>query len=259
MTVTEYIGKKLYTIEGVLSTEKCVDIITNCNDKGWKASAPSGSGHGNIVKEQPRTSQLSEFSDTNLLDALWTQVIKYLPKDLSYINWDANFGHKGGSEWKPLCMYPIFRVYRYQPGDKFPEHHDYRVARRYETEDEIVMEMSFTSYLVYLNDDFENGETGYWPDESGIHCRFNSNIAKQSSKMKAHQIKIIPKTGMGVVQYQHILHEGIAPTKENKYILRADIIYQKRTSKHARLQGTATEVPTTWDRIFEPGCKNYAD
>ena len=61
------------------------------------------------------------------------------------------------------------------------------------------------SLLVYLNDDFENGETGYWPNHSGIHCRFLRDVEKQHSK-KDHQILIKPKLGMCVVQDQNILH-----------------------------------------------------
>jgi len=66
--------------------------------------------------------------------------------------------------------------------------------------------------LVYLNDDFEDGETGYWPNHNGIHCRFLREVEKQHSK-KDHQVLITPKQGKCVIQDQNILHEGLAVSK----------------------------------------------
>lgn len=118
------------------------------------------------------------------------------------------------------------------------------------------VQQSFLSLLVYLNEDFDGGETGYWPDHNGIHCRFLRAEEKQGRK-KDHQVVITPKTGTMVIQDQNILHEGLPTTKGTKYILRSDIIHEREV---IRKKGVTSNVKDeNWERLFETSCKNYAD
>ena len=162
------------------------------------------------------------------------------------------------------------RIYKYQEGDSFPEHIDYKMRRKVIERDgasgKLVecVDQSFITLLVYLNEDFEGDQTGYWPDHQGIHCRFLRKAEKQMEK-KNHQVLITPQAGTAVLQYQNVLHEGLPPTSGTKYVLRTDIIHRSRkTSRHAKLPPLETEHRNgefvgEWERLFETSCKNYAD
>ena len=155
------------------------------------------------------------------------------------------------------------RIYKYEVGDAFPEHIDYKMHRKSIEMDETGMineyvDQSFFSLLIYLNHDFKGGETGYWPDHDGIHCRFLRDLRL---KKKGHQVLIKPKTGKAVVQYQNILHEGLPTTTGIKYLLRADMIHRRKKLRHPKLPPlTESDVITgEWEQLFEASCKNYAD
>ena len=124
-------------------------------------------------------------------------------------------------------------------------------------ENEEFVEQSFLTLLIYLNDDFEGGETGYWPDHNGIHCRFLRNEENNLVK-KDHQVVIKPVTGLSVIQDQNILHEGLPTSKGIKYILRTDIIHRKKMNRPKNVSLDPNSYGT-WERLFETSCKNYAD
>ena len=53
------------------------------------------------------------------------------------------------------------RVYKYEVGEVFPEHIDYKVKRSVIKSGKEYVQQSFLTLLIYLNEDFEGGETGY--------------------------------------------------------------------------------------------------
>lgn len=261
MLVNKLHGDKLITIENVLSSTECQMIIEQATKKGWSESPPTGGGHGHNDKELPRTSSFCVLYDDKLAEKLALKLRQYIPDDLTYLD-DGNVYLNSitkGSEWKPNYIYNKMRIYKYIPGQSFPEHHDYKVRRRIITENDEYIEQSFTTVLVYLNQDFEDGQTGYWPDETGIHCRFRKGADDSSSKQKLHQIVITPQTGKAILQYQNILHEGISPKKGDKYILRTDVIHTQRIVRPDKLKVKSKPNVGEWERVFEASCKNYAD
>jgi prolyl 4-hydroxylase len=261
MAVNKLHGDKLITVDNVLSPAKCKELIAMGNKKGWSASPPTGGGHGHNDKELPRTSSFCVLYDDELANELWKKLRPLIPDDLTYLDDDNVYlnSKTKGAEWVPSYIYNKMRFYKYEPGQSFPEHHDYKVRRRIVTENDEFIEQSFTTVLVYLNDEFEDGETGYWPDETGIHCRYKKGSDDSSSKQKLHQIRITPQTGKAVLQYQDIMHEGIAPRKGDKYILRTDVIHTQKIVRPAKLKSTPKPHIGEWERVFEASCKNYAE
>ncbi len=62
--------------------------------------------------------------------------------------------------------------------------------------------------VLYLNDEFEGGETNFYPDDEAkelLGC-------------------IIPETGMAIILPQDVFHSGEPITSGTKYILRSDIL-----------------------------------
>jgi hypothetical protein len=246
----------IFTIDHVLDQKTCKSIIDHCNQKGWNKSSPSGGGHGRTGKEDARTNEFCVFHDEQLAEKLWDEVNGHLDDNLAYLGDNVYFNQKKGCEWTPEFIYDKMRIYKYEPGDEFPEHIDYKMKRDSYKNSVKITDQSFLTLLVYLNDDFEGGETGYWPDHTGIHCRFLRDEEKQG-KAKEHQVVIKPYVGQAVVQDQNILHEGLPTTKGTKYILRTDVIHRRKSTMDHRVN--TKERVGEWERLFETSCKNYAD
>lgn len=254
---TQLHNDQIFTIDNVISNDECASLIEKANSKGWNNSSPSGGGHGRTGKEDPRTNKFCVFHDNTISTKLYNAVIKTLPTDLTFLGQNVYFNSvTKGAEWTPKFVYDKIRIYKYDVGDSFPEHIDYKVKRTVFRDGCEYVQQSFLTLLVYLNDDFKGGETGYWPDHNGIHCRFLRAEEKQSCR-KDHQISITPKTGLMVVQDQNILHEGLPPTKGVKYILRTDIIHERKAIRSLGVSNKAKDG--VWERLFETSCKNYAD
>jgi prolyl 4-hydroxylase len=92
----------------------------------------------------------------------------------------------------------MFRFYKYSPGQRFKMHRDGSYKRN-------DTECSFFTFLVYLNDDFEGGETEF-----------------------ADLFTIKPKTGDLLVFYHPYKHEGKLLISGNKYALRSDVMYRMK-------------------------------
>jgi len=248
----------IFTVDNVLTKEKCTEIIAKCYDIGWNASAPSGGGHGRTGREGTRTSKVVSFDDPVLATTLFNEAKKHLPTDASFLADETNYNyrnHTNGDEWTIDSCHTKIRAYKYDKGDSFPEHYDYGMRRVSVKDGKKTTYQSFVTVLVYLNDDFEGGHTVYWPDQTGIHCRFVMDADKQGNK-KNPAIDITPKTGTMVLQGQEILHEG-QPPSGTKYILRTDILYKRTVVMDPRLK--VKDYEGEFDEIFEPGCKNFAD
>lgn len=250
-------GDRIFTLDNIISNDECQSIIDRCNNKGWNDSSPSGGGHGRTGNEDARDNKFCVLYDDKLAKNLMDQLISHLPNNLEFLG-DNPYFHSftKGKEWSPAFIYNKFRIYKYDEGTSFPEHLDYKVKRSILKTDKEYVQQSFLSILVYLNEDFEGGKTGYWPDHNGIHCRFLRNVEKQCS-VKDHQIIIQPKIGMAVVQDQNILHEGLPTKKGIKYILRSDIIHEREVISDPRIIKEFRS--SEWERLFETSCKNYAD
>ena len=98
--------------------------------------------------------------------------------------------------WKPIALNERLRYYHYEIGQLFSKHFDilYRINDNTRT---------FLTFIVYLNEDFEGGQT-----------IFDEDI-------------IVPKTGDAIVFPHELKHEGATVTKGYKIILRSDVIFQK--------------------------------
>lgn len=93
----------------------------------------------------------------------------------------------------------LFRCYRYRAGMHFAPHTDGAYERN-------ESERSFYSFLIYLNDVEEGGETNFLVEP---------------------EISIEPRPGLGVIFQHPIPHEGAAVKAGVKYVLRTDVMYRK--------------------------------
>ncbi|MBU52272.1 MAG: 2OG-Fe(II) oxygenase [Deltaproteobacteria bacterium] len=173
----------IFTQDDVLSKDECQQLIERIEEIG-PSSAPINSIYGEVYRPSIRNNERIMFDDETLAQQLFNQVKDVLPKEV---------------DGKTLLgANERIRCYRYKPGMQFAFHADGSFVR-----DE--HERSYYSFLVYLNEEFEGGETSFLVEPETI---------------------ITPETGMGLLFQHPIIHAGERVTTGTKYVVRTDIMYR---------------------------------
>jgi prolyl 4-hydroxylase len=118
-----------------------------------------------------------------LAQEIWNELAPHAPKFIG--------------ESEAIGLNELFRFYRYQPGQQFRRHRDQSYIRNSN-------EASYYTFMIYLNDNFEGGET-----------RFDDLV-------------VAPKKGSALVFYHYLEHEGMEVIEGVKYVLRTDIMFRLR-------------------------------
>ena len=255
-----YCGDRLSIVKNFMSKDMCADLINRANQKGWSRSSVSGGGHGRTSNDVGAKNFFAVIEDPKLTDDyVWNIARKFVPTTPENLTQNPYFNSvTKGSEWILDGIYPVIRIYKYENDDSFPEHDDYKVRKRCVAKDGTTTEyMSFLTLLVYLDHDFVDGRTVYWPVREDVHCRFLRDSDKETGKKKP-SISIKPLTGTAVIQDQIMMHEGLAPVKGTKHIVRFDVIYKRVIPPNPKLKYDGKVVDGDWQKVFEPSCKNYA-
>eukprot|EP01119_Soliformovum_irregulare_P023906 TRINITY_DN8449_c0_g1_i1.p1 TRINITY_DN8449_c0_g1~~TRINITY_DN8449_c0_g1_i1.p1 ORF type:complete len:267 (-),score=42.36 TRINITY_DN8449_c0_g1_i1:23-784(-) len=121
--------------------------------------------------------------------------------------------------WELHGLNPRFRFHRYSQGQEFFRHSDASCASTTGHDGIEIVARSFLSLVMYLNDDFDGGETEFYFR--------NSNGSEMS-------IKIEPKMGECIVFHHdgsplNVHHAGLPIRSGVKYILRTDAMYIKKS------------------------------
>ncbi|KAL1303755.1 hypothetical protein AAFC00_007097 [Neodothiora populina] len=199
----------LRLIKDVLSPEECASIIAAAETMEFIPDAP-------IRDQGEETSVLAHnfywIVDQAFHDRLWQRVSPYVPEASS------------GKTVRGINR--RFRVYRYVPGAEYRCHIDgawppsginpVTDVYQYDSSPPAARQSSLFTFLIYLNDEFEGGETTF----------FIPSV--REGVMNAYPIKPI----MGsVAVFPHgeaqgaLLHEGTGVTKGAKYVIRTDVEY----------------------------------
>lgn len=223
-----------------------------------------GGGHGRTHREDARNNEYTVITDTAWANRLFQRVAPFLPPTMEWMPENAYFAKGiGGSEWSIAGCVDRLRFYKYGKDEEYPEHMDGSYSRTVTIHNEpsqTFKQHSFLTLLIYLNDDFQGGETKFFPDKQ--HCRFLRDI---EDKQAVHTIQ--PKQGMALINIHNILHEGSRVQSGTKYVLRTDILFQRPMEPHAKLEKFAPKsnhskgemTVTEWEKHFEPSCKMYHD
>jgi hypothetical protein len=131
---------------------------------------------------------------------------------------------------------------------------------RYDSESgQHYLQMTFLTLLVYLNEEFQEGNTAFWTQyangEVQGHCRF-----LRETKFTDADLKVSPKTGMALINDHVVQHEGEAPLKGTKYILRTDILHERPVPKErVNMKIVKGSDYSEWTRHYEPSCLHYSE
>ncbi len=109
---------------------------------------------------------------------------------------DIELINEGG--WQHYGLNEMCKFYKYIPNQKFALHMDHPFIRKSN------IDQSFQTLLVYLNDNYSGGGTSFIGMET-----------------------VNPHTGMAVLFYHHLYHEGKEVLNGEKYLLRTDLMYRK--------------------------------
>jgi hypothetical protein len=175
------LSRNIYTIDAFWTKQQCEDFIEKCEQKGFE-DAKILTGGGYKVVPSVRNNERVMYKDYDLADEIWQLLKPFAPQ---YI---------GQSE--AIGLNEMFRIYKYQPGQQFKRHRDLSYVR-----DE--SEASYFTFMIYLNDNFEGGDTGF-----------------------SDSLRIQPKQGTALIFLHDLLHEGSSVLKGTKYVLRTDIMYK---------------------------------
>jgi hypothetical protein len=204
----------LRLIKDVLTPDECTSIIAAAETIDFIPDAP-------IRDDGQETSILAHnfywIADQAFHDKLWQRVKPYVPE------------HSAGRKVRGINR--RFRVYRYVPGAEYRCHIDgawppsgidpVSDKYQYDSSPPDARQSSLYTFLIYLNDEFEGGETSF----------FIPSV--REGVMNAYPVKPI----MGsVAVFPHgeaqgaLLHEGTGLTKGAKYIIRTDVEYDVNPS-----------------------------
>ena len=172
---------QIFIVEDFLSAKDCARYIEMAELQTFEEAKVNMMGQ-QVTNKMVRNNDRLLFFDHDLAEDLWQKLKDFVP------------GSIGSSV--AIGLNEMFRIYRYEPGQRFKMHRD----GSYERND---TEFSILSFLIYLNTDYEGGETEF------------RNITT-----------VKPKTGMALVFHHPVRHEGKAIISGTKYVLRTDVMYK---------------------------------
>ncbi|KAI0404631.1 prolyl 4-hydroxylase [Xylaria palmicola] len=197
----------LSLMKDVLTHQECMSIVATMESIGFLPDCP--------LRDDGSASSILAHNvywvvDQAFHDALWKRVSPYIPSQV------------GGRKARGINR--RFRVYRYVPGAEYRCHFDggwppsgvdpKTGAYVYDASPASAKQSSLFTFLVYLNDEFDGGETTF----------FTPSI--REGVMNAYPVR--PTMG-SVALFPHgdakgaLLHEGTGVKKGAKYIIRTDV------------------------------------
>ena len=173
-------SKCIITVNEFWSKSKCDEFITRSEAIGYEpAMVQTESGQKRV--EGVRNNQRIIFTDEELANQIWEELKEFAPTQI------------GNSI--SIGLNEMFRFYKYEPGQEFKKYRDQSYIRN-------DFEASYFTFMIYLNDDYEGGQTTF------------------------NELIINPKKGMALIFFHDLEHEGSKITVGEKYVLRTDIMYK---------------------------------
>lgn len=170
-----------FELENALSPSRCKELIEMGRQKGF-AEAPLHDAFGNEYKaDEHRKNHRVIIESEDLAAEFWESIKYVVPTEVNFC--------------KPIGLNSYLRFYEYNEGHFFRRHKDRPL--RLDNGD-----YSIFTVLLYLNDGFVGGETGF------------------------DGFQVVPQTGLAVIFNHRMFHESFEITQGTKYAIRSDVIYR---------------------------------
>lgn len=180
-------GEQIFVIPEFLPAEECACLIDRSESLGY-GDAPITTSAGFVMRKDVRDNLRVMHDDTALAAQLYARLEPYLMKAYR--------------DWRACGLNERWRFYRYDVRQTFRPHYD-GCFRRSKVEE------SLFTFMVYLNDDFDGGETSFYRADSQL------------------RLSVTPVAGMALVFWHYQLHEGAPVLRGRKYVLRSDVMYRR--------------------------------
>ena len=175
-------------VTALYTRAECSAICASVRDAEWLPGTVNRAS-GREVDTDVRDNMIAIVRDPAIASTLWTRIAPHLPATMTTA-WD---GPRRTVRAHGLFM-PL-RVYRYDIGHHFGVHSDQSYTRD--------TARSLLTLLLYLDDDFDGGETEF-PEQA---------------------LTVVPRAG-DALWFQHaVLHAGKHVTRGTKHVLRTDVLY----------------------------------
>jgi len=183
MEKVSLLNDTIFLVRDFLSPVECDELIQVSELAGY-GDAPITTRAGFVMRKDIRNNDRVIVDDPDLAEQYWQRLKEFVP-----VEWF----HR-----EAVGLNERFRFYRYGVGQRFAPHMD----GFYERENG---ERSQFTFMVYLNEDCEGGETRFY------HPR--------------PPISVAPEKGTALVFFHHQEHEGAEVTEGLKYVIRTDIMF----------------------------------
>jgi hypothetical protein len=232
-----------FTLKNLLSKEECEEIMKTTTEKKFNDLKKQ-------YLEETRDSSRLCVLDSELSTLLWKRINKIIRKDHLEMNFSP-IGFNTSGFWEPCRVNECFRISKYEsPSKGFASHFDNQFTTSFD-------EKSVFSLIIYLNEEFKGGETVIYEENllnvdkeivsetfEGITISKEIEMNGGISSYKKHVIE--PEIGKGVIFNHQLLHSGDPLLGGTKYILRTDIVFQKKLCLnsifHYKLFNRCTEL-----------------
>ena len=171
----------IWTIADFLTRAECDEMLLFSEKIGYQEAEVSLPGGAKMMKGL-RNNERLHYTDADLAQRLWAKLQAYCPAQIE----DAI----------AVGLNEQFRFYKYQDSQRFKRHIDGRFRRD-------ALEESRITFMIYLNADFEGGETAF------------------------DMLSIRPQTGTALCFIHEQKHEGCPVMSGTKYVLRSDVMYRR--------------------------------
>jgi prolyl 4-hydroxylase len=170
----------IFTVEDFFTRQECLDTIVRSEGIGYELAKVNTAG-GSRVRTDIRNNSRAFYKNEEFAQSLWEKIQPFVP---------AQVGNSTA-----IGLNELFRFYRYQRGHQFKGHFDESYVRDNG-------EASYFTFMVYLNDNFQGGDTTF------------------------RGLRIRPRQGMALIFLHSLYHEGSEVTQGVKYVLRSDVMYR---------------------------------
>ena len=186
-TINSVCNLHLSLINNVFSDEECSNLIIYSENVGYvQASSYIDKYKKEHFFLEIRKSLRCVIDSIDFSKILYKRIAHIIPNKYN----DMEFSE----------INPRFRFLKYNNGDFFAKHTD----EHYKNDKN---EISLITVLIYLNDDYEGGNTNFLFDDT-------------------NEISIMPKIGLICLMDQNILHEVPNITNGIKYVIRTELMYK---------------------------------
>ena len=209
----------------LLTPNECDELLSNIREETFEEMSVK-------YDVQKRTSSRLIVMDDRLGRTLWRR-LKFSNRLTKLLPDSKPLGFNAQGEWVMSGVNPAMRLNKYKDGDYFSPHKDAQYAPSGD-------ERSLLSLLIYLNDDYEKGETKfYFPKQAPKSDVKGLTIAEEIESYGGladgfECVTLKPKKGFAVLFTHHLLHEATSPEmstsipQTERLVLRTDVLVKRK-------------------------------